>query len=245
MKDQNLLIKKNVSGWAKTNSVKSFILEPKSKFQLKKIVKNAKPKSIIPRGLGRSYGDAAQLKDKFVVNLKHFNSFKISKKDKIITAGGGVSLDQILKFIIPKGFFIPVSPGTKNVTIGGSIACDVHGKNHHNNGSFGAHILEIKLIDGNANDKILRPNDPDINLQNQFWATIGGMGLTGIIYEAKFKLIEIETSLVSVDTFRYKDLNSLMKAMIKVDKKYNYSVAWIDPLHSNKRGILQQCRYAY
>ena len=80
MKDQNLLIKKKISGWAKANSVKSFIVVPKSKYQLKQIVKNAKPKSIIPRGLGRSYGDAAQLKDKFVVDLKHFNSLKYSKK---------------------------------------------------------------------------------------------------------------------------------------------------------------------
>ena len=117
-----------------------------------------------------------------------------------------MSIDSLLKKIIPEGFFIPVSPGTRNVSIGGAIASDVHGKNHHLNGSFGNHIKEILLIDGMGNLKKLssRNNEP-IEIKNQFWATIGGMGLTGVIIEATFSLIPIKTSKMKTNTFKYKD----------------------------------------
>ena len=238
MKKSDLFINKKINGWAKTNAVNSKIFYPDRLKQIIDLIRNAKPKSILPRGLGRSYGDAAQLKDQIVINLQNFNKIKLSKKENILTAGAGASIERILEIIIPKGYFLPVLPGTRYVTIGGCIASDVHGKNHHIDGSFGSYILEIKLIDGKGDKKILKPDSDDINLRKQFWATIGGMGLTGIIYEAKFKLIEIETSLVSVDTFRFEDLDSLMKKMIASENQYKYSVAWIDSLDNNHRGIL-------
>ena len=102
--------------------------------------------------------------------------------------------------------------------MGGCIASDVHGKNHHIDGSFGSYISEIKLIDGKGDKKVLNPNHNDPKIRGQFWATVGGMGLTGIIYEATFRIIEIETSLVSVDTYRFEDLDSLMQTMIEKRK---------------------------
>mgnify|MGYP001256303448 CR=1 FL=1 len=238
MNNSDLLINKKLTGWAKTNSVNCKVFSPIRLSEIKNLVKKSKPKSILPRGLGRSYGDAAQIKDKTVINLKNFNRINISKKEKTLRAGAGASIDQILKLIIPKGYFLSVLPGTSNVTVGGCIASDVHGKNHYIDGSFGSYILEIKLIDGKGDIKILKPNHNDPKIRSQFWATIGGMGLTGIIYEATFRIIEIETSLVSVDTFRFKDLDSLMKTMIEKEKSYKYIVAWIDSSDKNKRGIL-------
>ena len=132
-----------ISGWGLHNPANVNILKPDSIEQLDNIIINSGKNSILARGLGRSYGDAAQIKDKSVFSLHAFDHIYLNKKEGFITAGSGVSIDSLLKKIIPEGFFIPVSPGTRNVTIGGAIASDVHGKNHHLNGSFGNHIKEI------------------------------------------------------------------------------------------------------
>tara|TARA_B100000212_G_scaffold123258_1_gene92432 strand:- start:1405 stop:2826 length:1422 start_codon:yes stop_codon:yes gene_type:complete len=229
---------KSISGWGRNTPVSSNIVIPKQIKEIQDFIKESQPKSIIPRGLGRSYGDAAQLKNKNVLDLKHFSELNLHEDLGTLTAGAGASFNEILKHIVQKGFFLPVSPGTRNVTVGGAIASDVHGKNHHVDGSFGNHVLEIKLIDGLGNLKILTPDNKDQILFEQFWSTIGGMGLTGVIIEATFKLIKIETSLISVDTSRYGDLESLMDAMLVADKKYRYSVAWVDSLHPKSRGVL-------
>ena len=238
MKNTKKYSKKMITGWGRTSPVFCNIFNPLDTNEIKDKVKNANSKSLITRGLGRSYGDAAQLRNKDVIELSNFKNINLSTKDGTIKVGAGISFDEILKFIIPKGFFLPVSPGTRNVTVGGAIATDVHGKNHHVDGSFGNHIIEIKIIDGNGNEKTLTPKNDDLKIQKQFWATIGGMGLTGIIYEAKFKLINIQTSFIKVDTSRFEDLNKLMDAMFIADKKYRYSVAWVDSLHPKNRGIL-------
>ncbi len=227
-----------VNGWGGTNSVSVNIFKPKNLKELKDKIKFSNPRSLITRGLGRSYGDAAQLKNKDVILMSNFCDIELDDDKQILKAGAGASFDEILKYIVPKGFFLPVSPGTRNVTVGGAIATDVHGKNHHKDGSFGDHVLEIKIIDGNGNEKILLPKKENGEISKQFLATIGGMGLTGNIYEAKFRLIKIETSLMSVNTSRYEDLNSLMEAMLIADKKFHYSVAWVDSLDKNNRGVL-------
>ena len=228
-----------ISGWGLHNPANVSILNPDSIEQLGNIILNSGKNSILARGLGRSYGDAAQLKDKSVFCLHAFDHIYLNKKEGFIKVGGGVSIDTLLKKIIPEGFFIPVSPGTRNVSIGGAIASDVHGKNHHLNGSFGNHIKEILLIDGMGNLKKLssRNNEP-IEIKNQFWATIGGMGLTGVIVEATFSLLPIKTSKMITSTFKYKDLDDLMDAMLNTQDNYQYIVAWIDSLSKNNRGVL-------
>ena len=182
MKSKNSI--ESISGWGRHNAAKAKIINPVDLVQLEKIIKNAKKKSVISRGLGRSYGDAAQLDNELVIDLKLFNHISVNKEKGIITAGSGVSIDSILKIIIPLGFFIPVSPGTRYVTVGGAIASDVHGKNHHVNGSFGNHIIEISLIDGLGNfKKLSRDNNSSIQEKNQFWATIGFMFIGGIWFK--------------------------------------------------------------
>jgi decaprenylphospho-beta-D-ribofuranose 2-oxidase len=103
---------------------------------------------LIARGLGRSYGDAAQLKHGTVIELPAFDRIELDSASGTVTAGAWVSLDQILRVFVPAGFFLPVTPGTRNVTVGGSIAADVHGKNHHVDGSFGNHVQRLLLVDG-------------------------------------------------------------------------------------------------
>tara|TARA_A100001388_G_scaffold274599_1_gene258512 strand:- start:7973 stop:9331 length:1359 start_codon:yes stop_codon:yes gene_type:complete len=230
---------KKIYGWGRNKFADCTVYTPLNEEKLKKIVKNADYKSLIARGLGRSYGDSAQLDKKSVVSLSSFNSFQLDTDNHTVTAKAGISFDELLSFIVPKGFFLPVSPGTRFVTVGGAVASDVHGKNHHINGSFGQNLKEIILMDGTGEIHKLRPFD-DLNPHNvkKFWATVGGMGLTGIILEATFSVIPISSSYIKVDTKRFLDIDSLMTAMVKADKKYKYSVAWVDSLNKNFRGVL-------
>ncbi len=231
--------KKILFGWGRTNPVNCHVVKPDSVEQLQELVRAAPSRSLIARGLGRSYGDAAQLDGGTVIELPTFDGIVLDSEAKLITTGSGVSFDQILRVIVPKGFFLPVTPGTRNVTVGGAIAADVHGKNHHVDGSFGSHVLRLKIVNGNGDLQELTPNghSTDVNAE-LFWATIGGMGSTGIIVEATFSLISISSSLISVDTSRHQNIDSLMAAMVEADKKYRYSVAWVDSLDKSGRGVL-------
>ena len=142
-----------ISGWGRTKSIKSNILLPHNDEQVSEIIKSSNYSSIIPRGLGRSYGDAAQCCIGTVLDLRNFNKITLNKESSSLTVGAGVSLEELLKYIVNKGFFLPVSPGTKYVTVGGAISSDVHGKNHHCEGSFANHVEEITIING-IGDKI-------------------------------------------------------------------------------------------
>ena len=230
---------KTLSGWGRTNPITAQVVQPSSTEQLQELVRCAPPRSLIARGLGRSYGDAAQLKDGTVIELPVFDRIELDLANATVTAGAGVSLDQILRLIVPAGFFLPVTPGTRNVTLGGAIAADVHGKNHHADGSFGNHVQRLLLVDGSGTLRELTPSGRgSVDEAEFFWATVGGMGLTGVIVEATFSLIPITSSLIRVDTTRYRDLESLMAAMVEADAKYRYSVAWVDSFDPKGRGVL-------
>jgi decaprenylphospho-beta-D-ribofuranose 2-oxidase len=219
--------------------VSAQLVQPATLEQLQELVRGAPPRSLIARGLGRSYGDAAQLKDGTVIELPAFERIDLDPVSGTVTAGAGVSLDQILRVIVPAGFFLPVTPGTRNVTVGGAIAADVHGKNHHVDGSFGNHVQRLLLVDGTGTLRELTPSGRgNVDEAQFFWATVGGMGLTGVIVEATFSLIPITSSLISVDTTRYRDLESLMVAMVEADANYRYSVAWVDSLDPRGRGVV-------
>ncbi len=125
---------------------------------------------------------------------------------------------------------MPVTPGTRFVTLGGAIASDVHGKNHHVDGSFGNHLRSMSMLMADGTIRDLTPDsDPEL-----WWATIGGMGLTGIVVEATFAALPIETSRCVVDTTRTGDLDSLLAAMAEGDERYRYSVAWVDLLATGR-----------
>lgn len=230
---------RTLTGWGRTMPVTAQVVQPTSVEQLQELMAQAPPHSLIPRGLGRSYGDAAQLNGAAVIELTAFNRIQLDSAHARVTAGGGVSFDQLLREIVPAGFFLPVTPGTRNVTVGGAIAADVHGKNHHVDGSFGNHVQRLLLVDGTGKLLELKPGDgSSAQEQEMFWATVGGMGLTGVIVEATFSLIPMSSSLISVDTTRFQELDVLMAAMVEADNRYRYSVAWVDSLDPRGRGVL-------
>ena len=145
---------------------------------------------------------------------------------------------------MPLGCFVPVTPGTRQVTVGGAIAADIHGKNHHRAGSWCSHVESLRLLDrpGDVRERRPRTATPGV-----FWATAGGMGLTGVILDATFRMKPIETSRLSVDTDRAADLDEVMALMVDGDDRYDYSVAWIDLLArgaSMGRSVLDRGRFA-
>ena len=233
----SLITSKEISGWGRRDLVNSKLINLKSSQEIINFIKGSYASSLITRGLGRSYGDAAQLKDNFVLDVNFSKGISLSGNQ--LTVGGGVIISELLEVIIPLGYFLPVSPGSANVTIGGAIAADVHGKNHHKVGSFGNFVSRILLVNGKGDIEELKPEQEKTDNKNKFfWATVAGMGLTGIILEATISLVKIETSLMKVDTFICNDLKKLMDSMRLKDKEYSYSVAWIDCLHKRMRGVL-------
>ncbi|MCF6352655.1 MAG: FAD-binding oxidoreductase [Cyclobacteriaceae bacterium] len=183
---------------------------------------------IIARGNGRCYGDASLNKNILSgLNLNKFLFF--DKINGIIEVQAGVLLDDILKVIVPCGWFLPVTPGTKFITIAGAAASDVHGKNHHVDGAFSHHIIniDIMLADGQV-ISCSSSNNADL-----FWATCGGMGLTGIILTVKFSLKPIQSSFINQTTIRAGSLNEILDLFEK-NNNATYSVAWIDCLKGGK-----------
>lgn len=187
--------------------------------------------SVIARGRGRSYGDAAMLKSGLVLLSERLDRvLEFDAANGLLTAESGLSLDQILRDFVPKGWFLPVTPGTAYVSLGGCIAADVHGKNHHRDGAFGRYVVEFDLAlpDG----RVLRcSRDENAEL---FWATIGGMGLTGIITTVSLQLIPIESAFISVQHLQANDLDQSLELMESRQWDDAYTVAWIDCLSSGK-----------
>jgi len=225
-----------LTGWGRTDPSTAELFQPTAVEQIQSVVAAASPASLIARGLGRAYGNPAQCAGGTVLELTGLDHIQLDAASGCATCGAGASLDAVLRVIVPAGFFLPVTPGTRNVTVGGAIAADVHGKNHHGEGSFANHVNWIKLVDGSGQLRQLSPSDPAT--AEAFWATAGGMGLTGVIVEACFRLIPISSSLISVDTTRFRELDALMAAMVEADTRYRYSVAWVDSLNPAGRGVL-------
>ncbi len=223
-----------LTGWGRTAPSMAAIRAVVTAADISEAIGQAGPRGVLARGLGRSYGDAAQSGGATVLDLSALAAIDLDTTSGSVTVGGGASLDAVLKALVPAGYFLPVTPGTRMVTVGGAIAADVHGKNHHVEGTFGSHVSRMTVVDGRGDVTILTPDAaPD-----HFWATVGGMGLTGVIVDATFDLIPITSSLISVDTDRTIDLDDTMHRMIEGDDAYRYSVAWIDSAHPSGRGVL-------
>jgi decaprenylphospho-beta-D-ribofuranose 2-oxidase len=196
---------------------------------------------VIARGNGRCYGDAS-LEKNTISTLKYDKILSFDTESGIFECQSGITLDQILEVIVPKGWFLPVTPGTKFITVGGAVASDVHGKNHHVDGSFSAHILEMDILLGSGETISCSPS-----LNNDlFWATCGGMGLTGVITRVKFDLKKIETSYIKQKQLKAENLEEVIQ-LFEQYRHYTYSVAWIDCLKKGKnfgRSILMLGEHA-
>jgi FAD/FMN-containing dehydrogenase len=192
--------------------------------------------SVLPVGLGRSYGDVCLLKDGTLLQTTSMNRLiDFDPATGILTAEAGISLAQILEFAVPRGFFLPVSPGTKYVTLGGAIANDIHGKNHHVAGTFGCHVTKFELVRSDGTRRLCTPTE------NADWyaATIGGLGLTGFIAWASVRLIPIVSRNIDVEYTHFHGVDEFLELTQRFASA-TYTVSWVDVTSTGKnfaRGI--------
>ncbi len=229
-----------LTGWGRSTWSRATLLTPPDAEAATRFTQ-AGDQSFIARGLGRSYGDQATNAGANVLDMTDLDRVGAPDPDGRITVDVGVSIDTLLRTVVPQGWFVPVSPGTRHVTVGGAIAADIHGRNHHVDGTFCTHVEEIVL--GLADGSVVAcspTRDPEL-----FWATAGGMGLTGIIVQATLKLKAIQTSQFLVDTTCFTDLDPLLGAMNETVQP-PYSAAWVDLMSGSDRcrSVLGTARFA-
>jgi decaprenylphospho-beta-D-ribofuranose 2-oxidase len=216
-------------GWGRTTPSAALVTAPSFPTVVSSLLERAsvtepRPAGVVARGMGRSYGDAAQCAGGLVIETKHLDTIgPIDPETGSVEVGAGVSLDALLRTGLPTGWFLPVSPGTRQVSVGGAIAADVHGKNHHRDGSFGVHVSSLTLATPTGTHLV----GPDAD-RELFWATAGGMGLTGVVTDAVVRMRKVETAWMRVTTEQHRNLESLMAGLERADAAYGYSVAWVD-----------------
>ena len=230
-----------LTGWGGTSATAARMVTS-TPAELRSRIAGAGPRGLLARGLGRSYGDVAQNAGGDVL-LPLPPEIEIDAAAGLARVGAGTSFHELMRALIPAGFFVPVTPGTRFVTIGGALACDVHGKNHHRAGSLGDHVERLDLVTA---DGILRTLEPERDA-DLFWATIGGLGLTGVITSVVLRLLPVASGYMSVDTERLADLDAVMDRISTSDATSTYSVAWIDTLARGRslgRSVLTRGEHA-
>lgn len=233
-----------LTGWGRNPQTAAHVTRPTSPDELAMAAKAAGPRGAIARGLGRSYGDQAMNAGGLVVDATRVSGLlELDHRAGTARVLAGTSLKELLHAIVPQGWFVQVTPGTSNVTVGGAIANDVHGKGHHATGTFGAHVHSMVLAQPDGTRRVLTPTETP----REFWATCGGMGLTGTVVEATIGLRPIETSLLKVDSDRVPDFDTLLSLLLEGGRKHQYSVAWVDVLAKGRslgRAVLDQGDFA-
>ena len=229
-----------VTNWGNFPVVEKEVKSGDSLQKIKDFVKSNN--EIIARGNGRCYGDASL--SEHIFSTKRLNKFiSFDRLNGIIECESGVLLSDILEVVVPQGYFLYVTPGTKFISVGGAIASDVHGKNHHAEGCFSEYVIEFSLL--NENGEVLTCSREENS--EKFWSTIGGMGLTGIILSAKFKLKNIETAYIRQESIKAENLDEIFK-LFEESEFWTYNVAWIDCLQTGKnigRSIMMRGEHAF
>lgn len=229
-----------VTNWGNFPTVEKEIKSEDSLQKIKDFVSNNN--EIIARGNGRCYGDASL--SEHIFSTKRLNKFiSFDRLNGIFECEAGVLLSDILEVIVPQGYFLCVTPGTKFITLGGAIASDVHGKNHHAEGCFSECLLSFSLL--NENNQVLSCSP--VENADKYWATIGGMGLTGIILSAKFTLKNIETAYIRQEKIKAENLDEIFK-LFEESEDWTYNVAWIDCLQKGEnlgRSLLMRGEHAF
>lgn len=225
-------VARSLSGWGRFPVLDVHLYRPEKRNALTAVVRDAAEPSLIARGLGRSYGDAALNAGAGVIGLERLNRMlSFDPSTGVLECEAGVSFAEIVETFLPRGFFPAVTPGTRFVTVGGAIACDVHGKNHHRDGTLASTLVELRLLLASGELLTCSPTQhPDV-----FWATVGGLGLTGVIVTASLGLRAVESGYVTVDRERARDLDHALERFDATDERYRYSVAWIDGLARGPR----------
>ncbi len=212
---------RTLTGWGRTAPSRAQVVRPDGPGEVAGLLAH---RPVIARGLGRSYGDAAQRAGGVVVDTSGLTSIgPIDARTGAVTVEGGAPLGELMRRALMTGWFVGVTPGTRHVTVGGAIAADVHGKNHHREGSFCRYVTKLTLATPTGVHVVGPDDDPEL-----FWATAGGMGLTGVVTKATLQLVPVESSWMTVDTERFDRLDDVMAAMSSSDADHRYSVAWVD-----------------
>ena len=198
------------------------------------LLKSADDAALLPYGLGRSYGDSCLNANRALVDCRRLNRILgFDESSGVLRCESGVSLADIIDLFLPKGWFLPVTPGTKFVTVGGAIANDVHGKNHHCAGTFGAHVHQLGLHRSNDGLAVCSPQENS----HMFRATIGGLGLTGIIAWADIQLRRVSGPWIDAEGVPFKSLTTFLDLSAESDGRFEYTVAWIDCFAASPRGV--------
>jgi decaprenylphospho-beta-D-ribofuranose 2-oxidase len=223
-----------LTGWGRNTSSLGTLISVDRPEQVAELVRRAPTRGLLARGLGRAYGDAAtNAGGSLLAPLGPDQDITVDEAAPSVTAAAGVSIDRLLATVLPRGLMLPVLPGTRHVSLGGALAADIHGKNHHHDGSFGRWVDALTLVDGAGEVRRLAPtSDPHL-----FWATVGGMGLTGVIVQATVRLLRVDTSWIRVTTSRVPDLEELL-ARLGTGPAPRYQVAWVDCLAGGRHRAL-------
>lgn len=233
-----------LSGWGRHPVRECRVYRPEKVSELREILAARPAGGVVSRGLGRAYGDAALNEGGAVVShLRLDRVLGFDEETGEVECEGGVVLGDLADVFLPRGWFLPVVPGTRHVTVGGAIAADVHGKNHHRDGTFGRFVREVRLMTpGRGLLACSREHEGDA-----FRATLGGMGLTGAIVSARLALMRVASASVVVDSLPMRDLDATLARFAETDAGHRYSVAWIDALAKGRslgRGVLMQGDHA-
>lgn len=228
---------KEFTGWGRTMRAKSPAARPERSADIKKLFENTDGETLLAHGAGRSYGDAALNSGGRSVIMDRMDRFidfdRVSGK---LVAEAGVTFSEVVSTFLPQGYMLPVTPGTGFATLGGGVANDVHGKNHHQTGSLGQHLewLDLRLPNGS-----LSRVEPHTTL---FKATLGGVGLTGIIEKICLRLKPVPSNALTVRKRRIQNLDHFLEAFVEEQNRAEYVVGWIDALAKGRhlgRGILE------
>lgn len=216
-----------LSGWGRATASAADVARASASDDVAGLLRRAGPRGALARGLGRAYGDAAQNAGGVVVDMTGVD-LPFLLEDGRLTVGSGASIRDVHRVIVPAGWMLPVVPGTESVTMGGALAADVHGKNHRRDGSFATHVERFVLATCDGSREIDSRRDSD-----EFWATAGGMGLTGVISELTVQLRLIETPMMAVRTRRHAGMESLLADLLSSDD--HYAAAWLDAAARGRR----------
>jgi FAD/FMN-containing dehydrogenase len=187
---------------------------------------------LLPFGQGRSYGDSCLNEGGILLDTAALSRFMAFDEQRgIIRCEAGTTFAEILDLIVPHGWFLPVTPGTKYVSVGGAIANDIHGKNHHRAGTFGRHVMKFELLRSNGERYVCSP-EQNVEL---YRATIGGLGLTGLILWAEFQLKSISNPFIEVEHIPFATLEDFFEISAQSDQEFEYTVAWIDCLSEGEK----------
>ncbi len=213
-----------LAGWGSFPKAESDIYRPEKLSELAAVVASDQS-SLIARGAGRAYGDAALNGGNRVVDIQRLNRMlAFDPESGLLRCEAGVTIGEIIHVFLRRGFFPPVVPGTRHVTIGGSVAADVHGKSHHRDSSLAAHVTSIELMLGSGEVKrCSREENAEL-----FWATVGGMGLTGVILEVELRLRRVESAWFEGEIVMAANVDEAIETFERTERQYGYSVAWID-----------------